>query len=178
MATPNTAFQKKIAPYAVQAGKLLGMDPNVIMTQWLYETNDGTNVGSRLYNNLAGIKHTGSSTPAAYTVGDSIHAAYPTLSDFVNDYVRVLKLSYYNEIRAIAKPGVDPIVAKNVIDKSPYAVTNYNQEGWLRFFNQAKAVLGSGVGAGVGTGTITPPAEKKTIQPCLCHHCQDKPCNL
>ena len=171
--TPNTAFRSKIAPYAVKAGKLLGMDPAVIMTQWLYETGDGSNTGTK-YNNLAGVKHTGSSIPEAYTVPSSIHAAYPNLDAFVKDYVRVLNLSYYKGIRAIAKPGVDPVVAKRAIDASPYAVTDYNQSGWINYYQGAIKALGSINVAGSGAET----AEKKTLHPCLCPTCPDRPCNL
>lgn len=168
MATPNIAFRNKIAPYAKKAAAALGMDASVIMAQWLYETGDGTNTGTK-YNNLAGVKHTGSSTPAAFTVPNSIHAAYPTLDDFVTDYVRVLKLGYYKNVRAVAKPGVNPVVAKKAIDASPYAVADYNEAGFVNFYNIAKKILG---------GNVATIPEKKTIRPCLCPTCLDRPCRL
>lgn len=173
--TPNTAFRAKIAPYAKKAAELLKMDPAVIMAQWLYETGDGSNTGTK-FNNLAGVKLTGSSVSEAYAVPESIHAAYPTLDAFVKDYVRVLNLSYYKDVRAIAKPGVNPITAKNAIDASPYAVTNYNESGWINFYNAAVKILGGTPAPTAGSGTTT--TQKKTGFPCLCQICPDRPCSL
>lgn len=165
-------FQKKIAPYAVRAGKVLGMDSNVIMAQWLYETGDGTNTGTK-YNNLAGIKLTPNSVKGAYKTPDSIHAAYTNLDAFTNDYIRVMSLSYYDNIRAVAKPGVNPVVAKKVIDASPYAVADYNETGFVRYYNAARKIIGGGVDAAPTPAGTT---EKKTpicSKPCRLKTCKE-----
>jgi len=165
------SFADKIAPYAKKAAASLGMDPAVIMAQWLYETGNGSNTGTK-YNNWAGIKLTKNSAAGAYQPADSIHAGYKTPDAFVADYVRVMKLSYYNNVRKVAAPGADPMAAKAAIDASPYATQNYNAEGWLRYFNQAKGILGG------STGTAAATQEKKTAFPCLCQICPDRPCYL
>jgi len=56
-------FVKKYRPIAEQVGKEIGVDPNVILSQWALESGWGKTVPAE--NNIAGIKDfTGAGTPA------------------------------------------------------------------------------------------------------------------
>lgn len=56
-------FVKKYRPIAEQVGKEIGVDPNVILSQWALESGWGSAVPAE--NNIAGIKDfTGAGTPA------------------------------------------------------------------------------------------------------------------
>lgn len=133
---------QKWAPYALRAGKELNMDPAFILSQWLYETGNGTNLGSTKYNNLAGIKSSPNVSKGIFDPSDSIHAGYSSLSAFTDDYVRVMKLGYYKDVRATATAGSNPISQLMAINKSPWAEADYSTTSWMKFYNQAAKVLG------------------------------------
>ncbi len=140
-----SGFLDRIQPYAKNAAEQLGIDVNFIMAQWAYETANGTNLGSRKYNNLAGIKYSpsGAGSIGKYQPSDSAHAGYDTLNDFVSDYVRVMKLSYYKDVISTATGENNLDNAILAINKSPYAVQDYNISGFKRYYEQAKTITGT-----------------------------------
>ncbi|MBK5251108.1 MAG: glucosaminidase domain-containing protein [Peptostreptococcaceae bacterium] len=117
---PKSYFDK-MSPYAAKASAALGIPKSVILAQWSWETAFGTNRGSKDLNNHGGIKYVGASTQG-YESG--MYAGYATIDSFVDDYVRVLSLRYYDDVRkAGATPGInDDVVA---LGASPYAESGY-----------------------------------------------------
>lgn len=67
-------------PLALQAGKILGISPALIMSQWAYETGGFMQLGGK--NNLAGIK------------GSSGFANYSSLQDFANAYIKTIQKDF------------------------------------------------------------------------------------
>lgn len=134
---------QKWAPYALSAGKQLGIDPAFVLAQWLYETGGGTNLGSTKYNNLAGIKSAPNAAKGIYDPSDSIHAGYNSLSAFKDDYVRVMNLRYYDNFRSTALPGSSPLVSLAAMNASPWAEADYNTQGFLKYYNQAAGIMGT-----------------------------------
>lgn len=69
------AFVQTYGPYAQQAGQTLGVDPNVILGQWAFESAWGTSRAAQQQGNLAGINIPGGtgqqyqtySSPQAFT---------------------------------------------------------------------------------------------------------------
>ena len=73
-------FISTYSPYASQAGSALGVDPNVILSQWALESGWGTNSGSSGFN-VAGI-------------GGSNEAVYNSPSAFTNAYTNLIQNAY------------------------------------------------------------------------------------
>jgi len=117
-------FFKKMLPYASDASEKLGIPKSVILAQWANESNYGRSNVSLNANNYGGIKDTGRYQKYG------AYAKYPTLSDFVDDYVRVLNLSYYDDVREIKTNNpVEETLAD--LSKSPYAESGYGGGSWL-----------------------------------------------
>ena len=118
--TPKTYFEK-MEPYAAKASAALGIPKSVILAQWSWETAFGTNRGSRDLNNHGGIKYVGAKTQD-YESG--MYAGYASIDGFVDDYVRVLSLKYYDDVRkAGATPGIEDDT--KALGASPYAESHY-----------------------------------------------------
>lgn len=116
-----TAYFDQMAPYAAKASAKLGIPKSVILAQWSWETAFGTNRGSTDLNNHGGIKYVGASTQD-YKSG--MYAGYASIDSFVDDYVRVLSLKYYDDVRkAGATPGIDDDA--KALGASPYAESGY-----------------------------------------------------
>lgn len=165
----NTDFYTANAPYAVAAGKSLKMDPAAILAQWAYESGEGTNPGSK-YFNLAGINITKNSVSGAYAMPNTKnnYAAYPNLSTFTQDYIRVMSSKSYSGIRAAAKPGAtDPAAVARQISASPYSTEDYSTPGYVRLYNKAVKVVG---------GTPAADLSEKKTDLCLCRDCQSMAC--
>lgn len=133
---------QKWAPYAYNAGKQLGIDPAFVLAQWLYETGGGKNLGSKKYNNLAGIKSSPNASKGIYDPSDSIHAGYTSLSAFTQDYVRVMNLGYYKDFLKTAKSG-NVNTSLSALNASPWAEADYNKSGFLKYYNEAAKTMGS-----------------------------------
>lgn len=140
---------EKWAPYAYNAGQQLGIDPAFILAQWLYETGNGTNLGSTKYNNLAGLKNGSVLSPGEYDPSDSIHAGYSSLSAFTQDYVRMLRQNNMKSFMSVAQSRADTSTLLSAWDATPYAVGNYNKTGFMNYYKQAAAVVGGKTG-GIG----------------------------
>jgi hypothetical protein len=132
---------QKWAPYAYNAGKQLGIDPAFVLAQWLYETGNGTNLGSTKYNNLAGIKSSPNAAKGIYNPSDSQHAGYTSLSAFTQDYVKVMNLGYYRDFLSVAKKG-SVSSSLSALNASPWSEADYNTMGFMKYYNQAAKVVG------------------------------------
>lgn len=142
-------FSDKFRPYAEQSAKAIkgGAPVEVILAFWYWETGGGTNKGTKEYNNLAGINYNRSwKNPLqvkASTSGE--YAIYANLSDFAQDYARVLNLSYYDKVRnAFKTAGYSDDVS--AISASPYSVDDYNQsavEGYIAEFRKLSGISAS-----------------------------------
>jgi flagellum-specific peptidoglycan hydrolase FlgJ len=105
-------FFKKFSGYAMGAGAALGIPHQVILAQWALESAYG---GSSLANrakNFAGIKY---NSNADFKSGS--YAGYNSISAFASDYVRVMRLDYYADVRQAS--GVSETV--EALGDSPYA---------------------------------------------------------
>lgn len=140
---------QKWAPYAYSAGKQLGIDPAFVLAQWLYETGNGTNLGSTKYNNLAGIKSAANASKGIFDPSDSQHAGYTSLSAFTTDYVRVMNLGYYRDFLGIAKKA-DVTTSLSALNASPWSEADYNKTGFMKYYNQAASAVGSSKVSGFG----------------------------
>lgn len=105
-------FMKEMQGYAMSAGAVLGMPYQVILAQWALESTYGSSELATTANNYAGIKYNNN---ADFKHG--AYAGYNSKERFVQDYIRVLQLPYYNAVRQAG--GIRETI--NELDKSPYA---------------------------------------------------------
>jgi flagellum-specific peptidoglycan hydrolase FlgJ len=107
------SYGSEMMPYAKKTGSQLGMPPEVILAQWSLETGYGGSSLAKNHNNHAGIKN--NSRGRDYVAG--AYAGYNSINSFVDDYVRVMRLSYYDKVRSAGS------VRDTVIElhKSPWA---------------------------------------------------------
>ncbi len=108
---------ESVEPEAKIAAGRLGLDPYVVLAQWAHETGWGGSNLARNHNNLAGVKKVQHSKGGAYRADGAGHAGYPDRDGFVQDYIRVLRLPYYDEVRGADAPR-QQIAA---LGDSPYA---------------------------------------------------------
>lgn len=115
-------FFTKFLPYAQQASKELNIPVSVILSQWAHESYYGYSDLAKRAQNYAGIKY------SKNTVGggqSGMYASYSSLWQFVQDYVRVMKLSYYTKIRTQETDLPEYIEAAQDLGASPYAESHY-----------------------------------------------------
>lgn len=99
---------------AYRMAKGAGIYASVVMAQMIKETGYGGSDLSRNHRNQAGISYTGA--PGSYSA-DGRHAGYYTESAFEADYVRVMRLSFYDHIRAAAAEGQNPYQVALLFDQ-------------------------------------------------------------
>jgi flagellum-specific peptidoglycan hydrolase FlgJ len=97
-----------VLAWAQKAAAGTGLPVSAVLTQWGWETGTGTSQFSR-ENNQAGIKFTGA--PGSYQADPNGTAGYTSMQAFVDDYVRVVKLGYYAQVRAAAPNGPEAVLA-------------------------------------------------------------------
>lgn len=119
MQITKTAYMNRMQPYANRASGATGIPADVILAQWALESGSGTSAHSR-NNNHGGIKWSQYSKTAIKR-SDSEFAAYASLEDFTTDYIRVMKLSYYDKVRSA---GSVPAAIK-ALGESPYDAGHY-----------------------------------------------------
>lgn len=139
-------FYDRYAQYAqISAKKIKGGAPiEVILAFWYWETGGGTNNGTKSYNNLAGINYNRTwKNPLQVKASPSgEYAIYANLSDFAEDYARVLNLSYYDKVRsAFQTAGYSDDVS--AISASPYSVADYDQKTVEGYINEFRKLTGS-----------------------------------
>lgn len=149
-------FFEKMAPYAQQAGAALSMFPSTILSQWALETGYGSSNLAQNANNYGGIKYISGKSIASGSQG--AFAAYNSVSQFVQDYIRVMKLSYYDAVRA----GTSPQDEIKALSASPYDEGRYSGgSGLLNILTQYNLVQYDAPGSAAGPGqgnTLTLPA--------------------
>lgn len=111
----NAAYARRMFPYAKRASLGTGLLISVILAQWAHETGFGTSAVALNANNHGGIKYSEGNSIADGKYG--AYASYGSLDQFVQDYIRVINLSYYKSVRAAKTP--ESQIAE--FGKSPYA---------------------------------------------------------
>lgn len=130
-------FFEKMQPYAARASSELGIPSSVILAQWAHESAYGTSWGATHRLNFGGISN-GTGTIYSWSKAASLeprpanegawYYVYKSIDDFVDDYIHVMNLSYYGDVRrAGATPGVEDDVL--ALAKSPYAGDHYGGTG-------------------------------------------------
>lgn len=147
-----SAYWNKMEPYAKIASNKTGISVETILAHWQLETGGGTSDLSKRANNHAGIK--ASSKGKDYTSG--AYAGYRNLTNFANDYARVMSLSYYDGVRSAN--GIKEEV--NELDKSPWAEDKNQGKKLLDILNKNGVNTGSSGTMGevteMATGSIMP----------------------
>ena len=93
---PKQAFAQKYRDAAVRAGKELGVDPGIIISQWGLETGWGKNIIPGT-NNLGNIKDFSGKGTSAYDKAEkstSKYRKYETPEAFADDYISLIKRKY------------------------------------------------------------------------------------
>jgi flagellum-specific peptidoglycan hydrolase FlgJ len=111
----NAAYFERMFPYAKTASAATNLPTSTILAQWGHETGFGTSDVSKNANNHGGIKFVEGISISSGNYG--AYAKYSSLDQFVQDYIRVMNLSYYTKIRNAVSPE-DTISA---FAGSPYA---------------------------------------------------------
>lgn len=84
-AAQQSAFLSTYGPQAVTAGTAIGVDPNIVYSQWAMESGYGTNAQSAGYN-VGGIMPGGQA------------AVYASPADFTQNYINVIKQNDPNAV--------------------------------------------------------------------------------
>jgi flagellum-specific peptidoglycan hydrolase FlgJ len=143
--------------YAKTASEAIDIPVSVILAQWANESARGT---SELYKNsfnMGGIKKVGTSIASgSYTMGSNTYAKYSSKDQFVQDYIRVMKLGYYDEVR---KAGTVEGTLK-ALGESKYAGSGYAGKGqpkgtWLLDLINAEGLRKYDSGVHVGSSSNT-----------------------
>ncbi|WP_425203575.1 peptidoglycan-binding protein [Priestia megaterium] len=116
LATKEDYF-KYILPYANTASKGTDIPFEVIMAQWAKESAYGNSDLVQSTNNYAGVTYVSNSI-ADFQNGR--FAGYNTVDKFVQDYIRVMKLPYYDKVRAATTIEMTCIE----LGKSPYSAND------------------------------------------------------
>lgn len=111
-------YVAQMAPYAATASAATSIPTGVILSQWAVETGNGTSDLVRRANNHAGITY--SSNTIGHKDNGTAYAAYDSIDQFVQDYIRVMNLSYYTGVH-----GQDVIGAIRALGASPWAESHY-----------------------------------------------------
>ncbi|WP_182004780.1 peptidoglycan-binding protein [Priestia aryabhattai] len=116
LATKEDYF-KYILPYANTASKGTDIPFEVIMAQWAKESAYGNSDLVQSSNNYAGVTYVSNSI-ADFQKGR--FSGYNTVDKFVQDYIRVMKLPYYDKVRAATTIEMTCIE----LGKSPYSAND------------------------------------------------------
>lgn len=133
----SNPYFEKMKPYAEKASRGTGIPVSVILAQWAHESAYGGSYGAKNRNNHAGISNfTGKpyNWSKAYKVDPrpsnegGWYNVYKNIDDFVDDYIHVMNLNYYDEVR---KAGQTPQIEDDVLElgKSPFAGNHYVKNG-------------------------------------------------
>jgi flagellum-specific peptidoglycan hydrolase FlgJ len=108
----QSGFMGQYQQYAMTAGAATGIPYQVILGQWALESTYGTSDLAIRAKNFAGIKY---NSNADFKSGS--YAGYNSFSRFVQDYIRVMMLPYYTEVRNAS--GITETI--EAFGRSPYA---------------------------------------------------------
>ena len=126
MASQN-GFFGQFQQYAMTAGAVLNMPYQVILGQWAHESTYGTSDLAVRANNFAGIKYTSN---ADFQSGS--YSGYNSISSFVQDYIRVMSLPIYSDVRNA--DGINATI--EALGRSPYAEDS-------SYADKLKSIIGS-----------------------------------
>jgi flagellum-specific peptidoglycan hydrolase FlgJ len=121
-------FFKMMRSYADSAGKQLDMPGEVILAQWAWESNYGQSDLAKRAKNFGGIKYTKN---ADFQSG--AYGGYNSISRFVDDYVRVMSLSYYAPVRDANSPRD----TAEAFSQTPYAEDKNYSSNLLKILGSA-----------------------------------------
>lgn len=116
------AFLDHTLPYALQVQGATALPVSLVLALWATESGWGRSQLAQA-NNLGSIKQ-----------GERF-ATYPTLDGFVEDFIRVMRLRYYDAVLAAARSRqpVEEIACR--LGESPYAESHFrggnHPPGWL-----------------------------------------------
>lgn len=157
-------YIENMNPYAQQASAGTGLPVSLILAQWAHETGWGSSSLAVNHNNHGGINYTSN---ADYNA-DGRHAGYRTIAAFVQDYVRVLNLSFYAHIRQAAAAGASAGDLALMFDQpAPGRTEKYAEDPLYgtklrNIVAQVGPVAGGGVTVQVPAG-VTVPTDSKFI---------------
>lgn len=154
----NSNWFKQMFPYAKTASQGTGIPAGAILAQWGEETGYGTSDVSQQANNFAGISKQGDAGQYGR------YAKYSSIDAFVNDYVHVMNLSYYQGVRS-AGDGRSAIAE---LGKSPWAEDPSYGQNILGIYNTYglsgyDTYQGGGSAQPAAAGSI-PANDKKMIE--------------
>lgn len=112
-------FFDDLSPYAARASQETGIPAPVILAQWALESNYGQSDLAQRSDNLAGIKFVSSSVAEGVTNG---YAKYADYDQFTQDYIRVMNLPYYSQVRSAG--SVEGAIS--ALANSPWAESGYD----------------------------------------------------
>ena len=115
----NEIYFQKLAPFAEKASARLNIPMSVILAQWSWESAFGESDLVKRSNNHAGIKYIPGVSIAKGKTG--MYADYKDMTQFVDDYVRVMSLGYYAQVRSAV--SVEDTV--KALGNSPWAESKY-----------------------------------------------------
>jgi hypothetical protein len=115
-------YRTKMLPYAVRAKQATNIPHDVILVQWSNESGNGSSAKAIQNNNHAGIKWSKYAVTAGKDSGG--FAIYASLDQFVTDYIRVMKLSYYDAVRSAGATN-DIVATIKALGASPYDAGHY-----------------------------------------------------
>lgn len=115
-------FLDSTLPYALRASEATALPVSLVLALWATESGWGRSQPARV-NNLGSIRQ-----------GDGF-AAYPTLDDFVEDFIRVMRLRFYDAVLAAARSRHPVEEIAYQLGQSPYAESHFrggnHPPGWL-----------------------------------------------
>lgn len=115
-------YRTKMMPYAVRAKQATNIPTDVILVQWANESGNGSSQKAKNNNNHGGIKWSKYAVLAGKDSGG--FAIYASLDQFTTDYIRVMKLSYYNAVRTTGATG-NVVNTIKALGASPYDAGHY-----------------------------------------------------
>lgn len=128
-------FYEDMLPYAQRASRELDMPVSVILAQWALESGYGKSRFAIEGLNFGGIKLSKYSTTDKYMIqggSGAKFAKYDNLDQFTDDYIRVMRLPYYDKVRQADSP-LDTLKA---LALSPYDAGGYSGNKLINWYNR------------------------------------------
>lgn len=132
-------FKSQMYPYALKAGQALGMSPEFVLGQWALESAYGTSTIAKKAGNYAGIRYTSHADYKYSTTGNGAFSGYNTLTNFVNDYIRVMGLSFYDKVRQATTMQQEA----SALESSPYDANGKADHYGTHILNVVKTLFGN-----------------------------------
>lgn len=114
------AFLDMALPHALRAAQATGLPVSVVLAQWALESGWGRTQIARELHNLGAITMSGQ--PPRYR-------SYQSLEAFTDDWIRLLMLPLYQQVRTAATAGGSREEVAEELGRSPYAESHYAEAG-------------------------------------------------